>query len=243
MKEKISIIEEEPNMGDIERYFKEENEAYSSENRKKYTDNALRLKLIERWKKIAGYENEKGKKVPGIIEKLQGQDKHKYYEESLTYIEKLVGNPIEHGNQSSLDLINHREYGYNIPEQNRDNDIEEAEYQNRKIKLRKLADFLAEEVYKKRADEFNKPLSISEQENILSHVAVVSREGLIQAENKLKKHDLKDVFKWLDKKIYKSQHEIESCNKKTDKQRIKNCQEDLFRLRRFRHFFLELKKK
>ncbi len=241
-KEKIPTTEKEPVLEELKKYLEEEREAYSSKNRKRYIDGTLRFAAIERWKKVAGYEDREGNRIPGLIEKLAGKDKEKACEEGLSYIEEVLGGgSAESGTQSLLDLINRKEYNYNIPRQDRNKNIESPEYRNRKIELRKLADALAGEIYKKRSSELNEYPRALEQENLLSHVATKTSKSFSQVENELKKGDFRDIFELIDEKIYKNHRDLKSCDKKEDKDKVKTCQENLFKLRRHRRFFLNLK--
>jgi len=239
--------EKEITLEDVEEYFEKEKDFYSEKGRKKIKDSVLKLKLAERWRKIAGYEKEENKKtirIEGLLDRLE-KNKERAYEGCLAYIEEILGSKdsVLVGGKNMLDLINYEEYGPEISRE-RSKDIESKDYQSRKNYLRKLADILTGEVYKKREFQLNKPLLEKDLINLAGHVADVAQITLLEAEQEFKKGKCRRVLEFLDKRIY------QQCLKKLSeegkrkkeagiKASMKAHREELFRLRRYRRYFLK----
>ncbi len=233
--------EKELTLENVKEYFENEAKAYSEKSREKITDSLLHFKLIERWKEVNGYEKcetikgkEKKEKIPGLLDKFEQGD----YEPCSCYIEEILGGGGAEQETNSYDLINHKEYGSHTFK-NREDDIKSPEYQQQKDRLRKLADFLAGELHKKRKAELNENLSPNEILNVLEHIANQSGKNLEDVSRELEKGNYKKILEYLDRQIY--QQLLIRKNDTEKKPRKKLRDERMFELRRKRRYFLNLK--
>lgn len=236
---------EELTLESVREYFEDEkNKIYSEEGRKKIKESTLKLKLAERWKEIAGYEKvegEKKKKIPGLLEKFERKD----YEDCLEYIEKVLSmeKSILCGNTHILDLVNHKEYGEGVPG-DRNIDIETEGHQKEKNRLRKFADVLTGEIYKKKKKELlNKALSGEELDEIFYHIEseTGTKKNLPQIKDEYKRREnCRELLEVSDEQTYRAGLGLERLEKeKASREKIKEKKEELFKWRRYRHFFLK----
>lgn len=232
--------EKEPTLEDVREYFKNEKDHYL--NRARLIDRTLRLKAAGRLKEIAGYEkyehegDKEAKKIPGLLEKFEEGE----YEGCLYYIEKVLGGgSAEQGGTNTLDLVNHKEYGTHSPA-DRDKDMETPEYQGRKNYLRKLADVLPDEIYEKRKTELDENLSQQEKLEVLEHIVNRTGKDMSQIKKEFEQGNYREIFEFLDERIYKGI--LKKLGPEEDKGSIETHREELFTLRRYRRYFLNLEK-
>jgi len=233
--------EKEPTLENIKEYFQNEAEACSKKNREHLIDPLLHLKLAERWREINGYKKhesggKKEKLVPGLMDKLEKRD----YEPCLCYIEEILGNGGAEQETSTYDLINHKEYDSQTFK-NREKDINQSEYQQRKNYLRKLADSLTGDLYKKRKSELNENLSPQNILSVLERVANRFEGKTSQLNKEFKQGDYRKVLEVLDRKIY--QQSLRSKRNSEQKLKKKTQDERLCELHKQRRYFLNLKNK
>lgn len=235
-KEQAPIVEKEKEitLEDVKEYFQGEFNFYSEEYKKARRSQSVKLEEL--------YLDQQREVLKAIQDLREEKLKRENYERGLVYIEKILGLPsvgVE-GRQNRFNLINHKVYGTDRLESEReDRDCAKKEYNQRKNYLRRLAVILSTEFYK---DRKLKPVSMDEvfRERFFENIAVHFGKD-IEAIRKevIGKKNYEEVFEYIDEKIRGIDNEIEGLDKKQDKSRLSVRQEDLEKFRRYREFFVK----